>query len=126
MSTPHTSEQGVRVHYLANLGGLVAVAGLDHHPPDLLLGLLLDVAARLPRLSEPQQSELRTRGQARLDERATAKRAWNAWSRARELQRLDLSPSEIRRLLAAIVGAEIAARTSDPTAHLLRALRGSR
>ncbi len=37
----HTREQGVRVHYLANLGGLMAVAGLDHHPPDFLLGILL-------------------------------------------------------------------------------------
>ena len=34
----HTREQGLRVHHLANLGGLVAIAGLDREPPDLLLG----------------------------------------------------------------------------------------
>jgi len=39
------------VQYLANLGGLVAAAGLDHQPPDLLLGALLELAARLLRLS---------------------------------------------------------------------------
>src|SRR5439155_26274311 len=115
--TTHTSEQGVRLHYLANLGGLVAVAGLDRHPPDFLLGLLLEVAARVPHLSEERQADLRARGQARLDERAAAKRAWNAWSRARQLQRLDLSPVEIRWLLAAVAGPETAATSTDPAAH---------
>ncbi len=125
-ATTHTSEQGVRLHYLANLGGLVAVAGLDHHPPDLLLGLLLEVAARVPHLSAERQAELRLRGQARLDERAAAKRAWNAWSRARQLQRLDLSPAEIRRLLGAVAGDDAATTAADPAAHLLRVLRGPR
>ena len=46
----HTREQGLRVHHLANLGGLVAIAGLDREPPDLLLGGLLELAARLPDL----------------------------------------------------------------------------
>ena len=44
--TTHSREQGIRVHYLANLGGPVAVAGLDHQEPDepdLLLGILLEV-----------------------------------------------------------------------------------
>ena len=124
--TTHTSEQGVRLHYLANLGGLVAVAGLDHHPPDFLLGVLLEVAARVPHLSEQRQADLRSRGQARLEERAAEKRAWSAWHRARQLQRLDLSTAEIRRLLAAVAGPEAASTAADPTTSLLYALRGAR
>ena len=34
----HSEEQGLRVHHLANLGGLIALAGLDREPPDFLLG----------------------------------------------------------------------------------------
>ena len=124
--TTHTREQGVRVHYLANLGGLMAVAGLDHHPPDLLLGILLDIAARVPGLSEQRRVDLCARGQARLEERAAEKRAWNAWRRARELERLDLSTAEVRRLLAAVAGHEVATAAPDPARTLLRALRGTR
>ena len=32
------------MHHLANLGGLIALAGLDLEPPDFLLGALLSVA----------------------------------------------------------------------------------
>src|SRR5205807_9244926 len=98
----HTREQGVRVHYLANLGGLLAVAGLDHHPPDLLLGILLEVAARVPQLSEQRRTELRARGQARLEVPAPDKRAGIAWQEAPALHRLDLSTAETRRLLIAV------------------------
>ena len=123
-ATTHTAEQGIRVHYLANLGGLVAIAGLDRCPPDLLLGLLLDVAARLPHLSADRTAEVCAKGQRRLEERGTEKRAWNAWHRARELHRLDLSTSEVRRLLIAVTGSPAASTTADPTAALLRTLRG--
>ena len=47
----HSREQGLRVHHLANLGGLIALAGLDREPPDFLLGALISVAqesANLP------------------------------------------------------------------------------
>ena len=121
----HTREQGVRVHYLANLGGLMAVAGLDHHPPDFLLGVLLEVAARVPRLSEERRAELCACGHARLEARAAEKRAWNAWRQARQLHRLDLSTDEIRRLLAALAGPEAASTAADPVARLLRVLRDS-
>jgi conjugative transfer protein TraD len=53
-----------------NLGGLLAVAGLDHCPPDLVLGIFLGVAARVPHLSEERYADLCARGQARLEERA--------------------------------------------------------
>ena len=122
----HTHEQGIRVHYLANLGGLMAVAGLDHHPPDFLLGVLLEVAARVPRLSAERWAELCARGQARLEERAAEKRAWNAWRQAQQLHRLDLSTAQIRRLLAALAGPETASTAADPATCLLRVLRDVR
>lgn len=127
MSTStHTPEQGIRVHYLANLGGLLAIAGLDQHPPDLLLGILLEVVARLPQLSEQRKTELCARGQARLEERGGEKRAWNAWHRARQLRRLDLTTDEIQRLIAAVAGEEAATVPADPATRLLRLLRGAR
>lgn len=117
----HTAEQGIRVHYLANLGGLVAIAGLDHQPPDLLLGILLEVAARLPKLPEDRQAQLRARGQARLEERATSKRAWKAWARAEELHRLDLGTAEVHRLIGALGGTASTPAQAVPT--LLTLLR---
>ncbi len=124
MDARHSAEQGIRVHYLANLGGLVAVAGLDDQPPDFLLGILLEVAARVAHLPEQRRLDLCARGQARLEERAAEKRAWTAWNRARELRRLDLNVTEVRRLLAAIAGPAAAAAAEDPAASLLRVLRG--
>ena len=48
---PKAESPRERVHRLASLGGLVALAGLDRTPPDLLLGILLEVTERLPHLS---------------------------------------------------------------------------
>src|SRR5712692_1828876 len=75
----HSSEQGLRVHYLANLGGLVVLAGLDLEPPDFLLGALLSVAREATALSPQQRAEIAAMGQVKLDERATGKRAWTAF-----------------------------------------------
>jgi hypothetical protein len=124
--TVHTREQGIRLHYLANLGGLVAVAGLDRHPPDFLLGLLLAVAIRVPQLTPTQRTEFCARGQARLEERGTQKRAWSAWQRAQELHRVDLSTTEIQRLLAALGDGHGAVPNLNPADALLRVLRGPR
>jgi hypothetical protein len=124
--TVHTREQGIRLHYLANLGGLVAVAGLDRHPPDFLLGLLIALAARVPQLTPAQRTEFSARGQARLEQRGTEKRAWSAWRRAQELHRLDLSTAEIGRLLAALGDTAATFTDSEPAEALLRALRGPR
>jgi hypothetical protein len=54
----HSEEQGLRVHHLANLGGLVALAELDREAPDFLLGALISVAHERERLT----AEQRTRG----------------------------------------------------------------
>jgi len=71
----HTREQGLRVHHLANLGGLVAIAGLDREPPDLLLGGLLELAARPAGPARHTPHAIVLAGRAKLDARATSKRA---------------------------------------------------
>jgi len=100
----HTKEQGLRVHHLANLGGLLAIAGLDQQPPDLLLGTLLEIAKRLPELSAARRAEIASTGHAKLDERASAKRAWKSWQRAKDLHALTLTSSQIVRVIAALGG----------------------
>jgi hypothetical protein len=100
----HTKEQGLRVHHLANLGGLVAIAGLDREPPDLLLGGLLELAARLPDLPATRRAAIASAGRVMLDTRATSKRAWKSWSRSKELHSLTLSSEHLRRIVSALGG----------------------
>lgn len=100
----HTREQGLRVHHLANLGGLVAIAGLDREPPDLLLGGLLELAARLPDLPVTRRAAIASAGRVKLDTRATSKRAWKSWSRSKELHTLTLSSEHLRRIVGALGG----------------------
>jgi hypothetical protein len=57
-----TRERGLRVRVLANLGGLVAIAGLEHVEPDLLLGALLEVSERLPQRKPSLAERMRARG----------------------------------------------------------------
>ena len=75
-------EQGLRVHHLVNLGGLIAVAGLDREPPDFLLGALVSVAHERDALTPEQRARVASLGREKLDERATAKRAWKSWRRS--------------------------------------------
>jgi hypothetical protein len=100
----HSKEQGLRVHHLANLGGLVALAGLDLEPPDFLLGALFSIAREAAELSAAQRAEIAALGQVKLDERASGKRAWTSFKRARELHGLTLSSGQIRRVIAALGG----------------------
>ncbi len=102
----HTREQGLRVHHLANLGGLVAIAGLDREPPDLLLGGLLELAARLPDLPATRRAAIASVGRVKLDARATSKRAWKSWSRSKELHSQTLSSEHLRRIVGALGGEE--------------------
>jgi len=102
----HTREQGLRVHHLANLGGLVAIAGLDREPPDLLLGGLLELAARLHDLPATRRAAIASAGRVKLDTRATSKRAWKSWSRSKELHSLTLSSEHLRRIVGALGGEE--------------------
>ena len=98
----HSHEQGLRVHHLANLGGLVAIAGLDHEPPDFLLGALLSISHESATLDATQRARVVAAGRARLEERATSKRAWKSWSRAKELHSVTLSNVQVREIIEAL------------------------
>lgn len=100
----HTREQGIRVHHLTNLGGLIALAGLDKEPPDFLLGVLVSAAREAATLTAGERSQVAYVGRKKLDERATSKRAWRSWTRARELHPLLLSSGQMRRMIAALGG----------------------
>jgi hypothetical protein len=100
----HSYEQGLRVHHLANLGGLIALAGLDLEPPDFLLGALLSLAHEASTLSQEQREQVAAVGRGRLHERATGKRAWKSWNRARELQAITLSNTQLRDIIEALGG----------------------
>jgi hypothetical protein len=98
----HTREQGLRVHHLTNLGGLVAIAALDSEPPDLLLGALLKAADELKSSPSGQRRALASIGHKRLDERRAEKRAFNSWLRAKDLHSLTLSSAQITRIVEAL------------------------
>ena len=117
----HTREQGVRVHVLANLGGLVAIAGLEHVEPDLLLGALLEVNERLPQMKPSLVERMRAHGAAKLDERGSGKRAWRARERGLDLHALHLTSEQIRLILRAL-GAAVPTQREDLSAALSSAL----
>ena len=118
----HTQAQGLRVHHLANLGGLIALAGLDREPPDFLLGALLSVAEECGGLDARQRERIAARGRQKLNQRATSKRAWKSWQRARDAHALSLSSEQIRRLIVALGGSET--REPDRLVRNLMALLG--
>jgi hypothetical protein len=101
---PHSAEQGLRLHHLANLGGLVAIAGLDQETPDFLLGVLLSVAHEAGALTAAQRAAIASAGRAKLDERATGKRAWKSWTRAQNLHAITLSTSQVAEIITALGG----------------------
>jgi conjugative transfer signal peptidase TraF len=98
----HSHEQGLRVHHLANLGGLIALAGLDREPPDFLLGALISVAQESANLGAAQRAKVASAGRKQLEERATSKRAWKSWSRARELHSVTLSTGQVKEIIEAL------------------------
>lgn len=105
--TEHSPEQGQRVHYLANLGGLVVIAGLEHLEPDLLLGALLSVASQLVHPDAHRDARLRRAGSAALDARAAAKRAFAAHQRAKNLHSVYLTSEQCRRLIRELGGGRV-------------------
>jgi hypothetical protein len=100
----HSLEQGLRLHHLANLGGLVAIVGLDQEPPDFLLGVLLSVAHEAAALTAVQRAHVSSMGRAKLDERATGKRAWKSWTRAQNLHAITLSTAQVAEIITALGG----------------------
>ena len=117
-SNGHSHEQGLRVHHLANLGGLVALAGLDREPPDFLLGALLSVAHESATLNAAQRAQVASVGRKQLEERATSKRAWKSWSRAKELHSVTLSTAQVKEIIEALD-----AHAPENLAQLIASLR---
>ena len=99
--TIHSREQGSRVHHLTNLGGLVAIAGLDSEPPDLLLGTFMKAADELRNWPPAKRRALASIGHRRLDERRAEKRAFNSWLRANDLHNVILCTEQISRIVEA-------------------------
>ena len=100
----HSREQGWRVHHLTNLGGLIALAGLDSEPPDFLLGALLSLADEAATLSQEHREQVATMGRNKLGERAAGRRAWKPRNRANELQAITLSNDQLRDIIQALGG----------------------
>jgi Conjugal transfer protein TraD len=98
-----TREQRFSVHHLTNLGGLVALAGLDLESPDLL-GALPQMADVLANSSADQRPALASSDHKKLDQRATGKRAWKSWARVQELLSINLSAAQFRKLIEALGG----------------------
>jgi len=121
----HSREQGLRVHHLTNLGGLVAIAGLDSQPPDLLLGALLKIASDLSTSSVEQRRQLASLGHKKLDERGAEKRAFNSWLLANNLHNLTLSSEQIARIVDAL-GSPAPSDQSALVPALNAALEGGR
>ena len=121
----HSHEQGLRVHHLANLGGLIALAGLDLEPPDFLLGVLLSVAEEARKLRAEERAQVAKIGETKLNERATGKRAWKSWRRARDLHALTLSTTQVRDIMEALGGGKQAAEGERLCQQMLALLDGS-
>src|SRR6202049_2839183 len=116
----HSHEQGLRVHHLANLGGLVALAVLERQPPDCLLGALISVAHESATIDLVQRAQVASVGRKQLEERATSKRAWKSWSRAKELHSVTLSSAQVREIIEAL--GEHAPENSAPLIASLSAM----
>ena len=67
-----------------------------------LLGALLSIARETVAIGPEQRAEIAAMGQVKLDERATGKRAWTSWNRARELHSITLTSAQIRRVIVAL------------------------
>jgi CHAD domain-containing protein len=66
------------------------------------MGALISVAHEREQLTSAQRTRVAALGRQKLDERATAKRAWKSWRRSKDLHSLTLSGEQIRRLIAAL------------------------
>ena len=75
---------------------------LTCEPPDFLLGALLSVAQESATLDAAQRAHVAAVGRKQLEERATGKRAWKSWSRAKELHSVTLSSAQVREIIEAL------------------------
>lgn len=118
----HSAEQGLRVHFLSSLGGLVVLAGLEQLNPDLLLGILLDAKAHLKEsCSDAEVAQLRESGSALLKERATEKKVWRSFKKAQDLRQIFFTGDELQTLDALLLYS-----ANKSTRELLNKIRKAR
>ena len=86
------------------------------------MGALISVAHEREGLTPAQRARVASLGREKLDERATAKRAWKSWRRSHDLHSLMLNSAQIRRLIEALGGAapEHSANLAESLMGLLR------
>lgn len=118
----HSLTEGQHVHYLANLGGLVAISGLEDCAPDLLLGALVEVAKRLPELTQVRIKVLQEKGRTILKNRAAEKRSFRSWQRAQQSHRFDWSHTDVKKLILAL-GGRLPVLDKDAASELRRLVR---
>ena len=101
----HSEEQGLRVHHLVNLGGLIAIAGLDREPPDFLLGALVSVAHERDAADAPNSGRgwPRSGGKNSTSGRPPSGRG-SRGGVPQDLHSLMLNSAQMRRLIAALGG----------------------
>jgi hypothetical protein len=119
----HTKEQGLRVHKLAKLGGLVALAGLENIDPALLLGAFLELAAQLSRLGLQHVTRLRHNGLQKLSERKKEKHAYQQQAtHTLLLKEATLKLDEIKKLIIRL-GGKVPVLEKDIVPELYRLMR---
>lgn len=118
----HTLVQGQRVHYLANLGGLVVLAGLDKIAPDVLLGALLEMHSQLQKLTPDRKAALKDKGAQALQARHAEKRSFASWQRAVHRERFDFTRDEMKNLIKKL-GGKVPVLEKDVVSELKRLLR---
>ncbi len=113
---------GTRLQHLANLGGLVVIAGLDNIDPALLLGALMEIAMRLQQLSSQRLMMLQESGMQRLRERNSEKRAYKTQPSTDNLQ-VTLTKDDFK-LLFNKLGIRLPTLKKDWIPELINTLRG--
>lgn len=116
--------QRVRVHQLANLGGLVAIAQLDTIDPALLLGALMNLKERLASGSLHQQRQFQLHGAQKLRERNSEKRAYayHTTSNAEASSALHLSVHQLKQLIIKLNG-KVPVFEKDLIPEIMRLIR---
>lgn len=121
--TTHTLTEGQRVHWLANLGGLVAIAGLEDIDPAILVGALTEINVRLRQVSKERLEDLKTKGLEILQARNSEKRTFKSWQRANETARFDFSREQQQQLIIRL-GGKVPVLEKDIVSELRRLLKG--
>lgn len=103
-SALHTKAQGLRVHKLANLGGLVALARLEYFEPAILLGAFLELREHLSRASIQKIDDLRSDGLQKLRERNAEKRAYQYSRNRSNTIEITLQLNDIKKFITKLGG----------------------